>query len=78
MDNVESQARRVEMLEEHTGGFACYCVKMFCEKEFGIEYKAEVSKMGTPRNSSMLKLGYGWSGRMTYSSTFPTRLICVF
>jgi len=39
--------------------------KMFREKEFGIEYRAEVSNMGTPRNSSVLELGYGWSGRTT-------------
>jgi len=29
-------------------------MKMFCEKEFGIEYKAEVSNMGTPRNKLKL------------------------
>jgi hypothetical protein len=78
MDNIESRARKGEKLEERTGGFACYCMKMLCEKEFGIEYKAEVSKIGTPGDSSMLKLGYGWSSRTTYSSTFPKRLVCVF
>ena len=60
MDNVESWARKGGKLEKRTGGFACYCVKMFLEKEFGIEYKAEVSSTWTPMNSSMLKLG--WSG----------------
>ena len=40
MDNIESRARKGENLEERTGGFACYCMKMLCEKEFGIEYKA--------------------------------------
>jgi len=39
-------------------------------KEFGIEYKAEVSNMGTPRDSSMLKLGYGWSGRTTFGELY--------
>ena len=52
MDNVESRARKGEKLEKRTGGFTCYRMKMFCENEFGIEYKAEVSNMGTPRNTT--------------------------
>jgi hypothetical protein len=56
-DNVESPSRRGEMLEKRAGGFSCYCMKTFCEKEFRIEYKAEVPNMGTSRNRSMLKLG---------------------
>ena len=32
---------------------------MFCEKEFGIECKAEVSNGGAPRNNGVLKFGVG-------------------
>ena len=55
-DNVESRARRGKSLEKRAGGFACYCMEMFCEMEFGIEHKTELSDMGTPRNSSILIL----------------------
>jgi len=65
------------MLEERAGGFACYCVKMFCGKEFGIEYKAEISNMGTPRNSSVLELGQGWSGRTPFGEQYSVGFVNV-
>ena len=57
MDKVDSRASREEKLQKRAGGFACHCMKMFCEKELGMEYKDQVSNMGTPRDSSVLKLG---------------------
>jgi hypothetical protein len=31
-------------LKEHTDGFVCDCMEMFCEKEFRVKREAEVSE----------------------------------
>ena len=42
-------------------------VYVFCEKEFGFQYEAEVSDMWAPRNDSVLKLEGDRGSRATFS-----------
>ena len=40
---------------------------MFCIKEFGVEHKAEVFDMWTPRDSGVLKLEWARDSRTAFS-----------
>ena len=56
-DNVDSRARREKSWRNAPVALRVTVYRCFVKRSLGMEHNAEVSNMGTPRNSSLLKLG---------------------
>jgi hypothetical protein len=47
-------------LEKGTGGFMIYGSYVSGKKKFGVEFKAEISDMRSPRDDSVLEVEWCW------------------